>query len=35
VTAKRDPSKAVQLGFLALLVVSAATAAYWIAESIF
>ena len=34
-TAKRDPSKAVQLGFLALLVVSAATAAYWIAESIF
>jgi signal transduction histidine kinase len=34
-TAKRDPTKAVQLGFLALLVLSAATAAYWIAESIF
>jgi signal transduction histidine kinase len=34
-TAKRDPTKAVQLGFLALLVVSAATAAYWIAESVF
>jgi signal transduction histidine kinase len=33
-TAKRDPSKALQLGFLALLAVSAATAAYWIAESI-
>ena len=33
-TTKRDPSKVVQLGFLALLVISAATAAFWIGESI-
>ena len=33
-TAKRDPSKAVQLGFLVLLALSAATAAFWIGDSI-
>ena len=33
-TTKRDPSKAVQVGFLVLLAISAATAAYWIGESI-
>jgi signal transduction histidine kinase len=33
-TTKRDPSKAVQLGFLALLAVSVATAAFWITDSI-
>jgi signal transduction histidine kinase len=33
-TAKRDPSKAVQLGFLVLLAISAATAAFWIGDSI-
>jgi signal transduction histidine kinase len=33
-TKKRDPSKALQLGFLALLVISAATAAFWIGDSI-
>jgi signal transduction histidine kinase len=33
-TTKRDPSKAVQLGFLALLAISAATAAFWIGDSI-
>lgn len=33
-TIKRDPSKALQIGFLALLVISTATVAYWITENV-
>jgi signal transduction histidine kinase len=32
---KRDPSKALQIGFLALLIVSAAQVTYWIGESVY
>jgi signal transduction histidine kinase len=31
---KRDPSKALQIGFLALLILSAAQVTYWIAENV-
>ena len=31
---KRDPSKALQIGFLALMIVSAALVTYWIADNI-